>query len=373
MQTAQRTPWGTIIAAVAVSRGLLFLVGLLTLQLHGRDAPTGWDAWIALSCRWDCNWYGTILEHGYGYASPGQSGATNWSFYPLLPLLVAALQALAGIDDYRAAGMLLSTTLLVVALALIHRHARLLGNSEGVAVTSVWLVAFLPQGIVFSSTYTESLFLALLAGTMVAMRQQRFPAAGLCAAALSATRSNGIFVIVFILATLWMQRGTRAFLRPWREPIAYLPLLMAPLGAFAFWTYAFLSTGDAFAMTSSVRHGWGWAWESPLSNLPLYWDLGFDARVWMVGSLFAACCTMLVLYYRWYAEFALAVVVFILVWGGVVPNSLWRYTMVLYPAWIALARALEHRDSMRLALIGALGLLGGFAMHAWALDFLVTI
>jgi hypothetical protein len=370
---APSIPWRKIVAVVVASRLMLFFVGLFTLYVHGRDGHLDWATWVDLTCRWDCGWYGTILQHGYGFGFPDQPGASNWAFYPLMPLAVATFQELTGVADYRVAGMLLSTVLFVVALGLVHRYARLLGNSERVAATSVLLIAFMPQGIVFSATYTESLFLALLAGTMVALRQRRYLIAGLGAAALSATRSNGVFIIFFIVVQTWLQLGTRAFFRPWLQPEAFLPLLMAPLGAFAFWSYAYMKTGDAFAMATAVRHGWGWAWESPLGNLAMWWKSGPDARFWVLGSLFTAGCTVLALRYRWYAEVAFAFAVFMLIWGGVVPNSLWRYSMVLFPAWIALAKATEERESMRMAMFAAMGLVGGFVMHAWTLQLKITI
>lgn len=367
------TPWRKLVVIALASRMLLFFVGLFTLYSHGREAHLDWATWIDLSCRWDCGWYGSLVAEGYGVASPGQLGATNWAFYPLFPMLVALFQKLSGIADFRVAGMLLSSAFFVVALGLIHRYARVVGCSERVAAISVLIVAFLPQGIVFSATYTESLFLCLLAGVMLAMRAQRYLVAGLCAAALSATRASGIFIIVFIAVQLWHALGTRRFFQPWLQPQVYVPLLMAPLGAFAFWTYAYLITGDAFAMATTVRQGWGWVWELPLQNLPMWWKMGPDARFWILGSVFTAGCTVLALWYRWYAEAAFAAVVFLLIWGGVAPNSLWRYSMVLFPAWVALARSLEQRESVRMALFAALGLIGGFVMHAWALQLMVAI
>jgi hypothetical protein len=370
---AFRTPWLKIIAVVLASRLLLFFVGLFTLYSHGVEAHLDWATWTDLSCRWDCGWYSGIVENGYGVASTEQPGATNWAFYPLLPLLVAGLKAVFVGADLRLLASGLSTGLLVLALAMIHRYARELGNSERVAATSVLIVAFLPHGIVFSSLYTESLFLFLLVGTMLSLRLQHYLLAGLCAALLSATRSNGIFIIVFILVQLWLQLGSAAFFRPWRNPYPFVALLMAPLGAFAYWTYAYYQTGDAFAMATTVRHGWAWSWEWPLGNFSLFWKTGTDARFWLLGSMFTGLCSLLMLRYRWYAEFAFCLVVFFLIWGGTVPNSLWRYSMVLFPAWIALARLLESRESMRMALFAAIGLVGGFVMHAWALQLKVTI
>jgi hypothetical protein len=372
--TAMRTPWLRIITLVFVSRLLLFFVGLFTLYSHGREAHLDWATWIDLSCRWDCSWYRDIAAQGYQNAEAAlDGGVTNWAFYPLMPMLAHASQALPGLADFRAAGTLLSSSLFILALGFIYRYARLLGNSERIAATSVMMIAFLPQSIVFSAPYTESLFLCLLAATLVGLRQQQFVFAGVCAALLSATRSSGVFVIVFILVHLYIQLGPRVFFSPWQRPQAFVPLLMAPLGAFAFWTYAYFTTGDAFAMTSAVRHGWGWSWESPLSNLGMFWKTSTDARFWVLGSLFTAACSALLLRYRWYAEFAFCAVVFFVIWGGTVPNSLWRYSMILFPVWIALARLLDTRESMRMGLFAAMGLIGGYVMHAWALQLLVSI
>lgn len=224
----ERAPWLKILGLVLASRLLLFFIGLFTLYSHGREAHFDWSTWIEMTCRWDCGWYGEIINDGYSKGVSLQNSVTNWAFYPLLPLLVRMAQGLLGISDFRVAGMLLSSTAFIVALALIYRYARLLGNSERVAMTSVLIVAFLPQGIVFSATYTESLFLCLLAGTMLAMRQNQYLLAGICAALLSATRSNGIFIIVFIVVQLFLQLGPQGFFRPWRQPLAFLPLLMAP-------------------------------------------------------------------------------------------------------------------------------------------------
>jgi hypothetical protein len=367
-----RTPWLRIVAVVLASRLLLFFVGLFTLHSHARPADWNWATILDLSCRWDCGWYLVISGAGYHAPEAALAGTPNWAFYPLLPMLMRGAQAL-GIADPRVAALLISSIAFVLALGWIHRYARLLGNSERVAATTVMIIAFLPHGIVFSSAYTESLFLCLLAGTMLALRERRYLLAGIAAALLSATRSNGIFVIVFIVVQLYLQLGPQAFFRPWRVPQAFVPLLMAPLGAFAFWAFAFVATGDAFAMTTTVRHGWAWSWEPPLSNLVMFLEIDPDARFWLLGSLFAAACATLMLRYRWYAEFAFCAVVFVLIWGGSVPNSLWRYSMVLFPAWIALARLLDTRESLRLGLFAALGIIGGYVMHAWALQLRVAI
>ncbi|HET7844886.1 MAG TPA: hypothetical protein VFL14_12095, partial [Xanthomonadales bacterium] len=67
------------------------------------------------------------------------------------------------------------------------------------------------------------------------------------------------------------------------------------------------------------------------------------------------------------------VAVFLLLWSGQVPNSLLRYSMVLFPLWIALGQALVRRPMHAAAVFVVMGLLNGFLMVAWTLGKLITI
>lgn len=366
-------PWRLVLGLFVASRFWQAAVGMAALHA-ARGVPL-WDAGelLGLACRWDCGWYLGIIDGGYGVEASAQPGATNWPFYPLYPILVGAMVHAAGLDPV-VAGTLLSNVCLLAALGLIYRYTRGAGGSHSGGLWAVALVAFLPQGVVFSAVYTESLFLLLLVSAMLAMREQRYGLSSLAAAALSAVRSNGVFFIVFAAALLIQRFGPRAAMRPWVAPQRYLPILAAPLGAFFFWSYAYLNTGDAFAMATSVHHGWGWRWEGPLGNLVLHLRSGtFEALFWTLSSLFAFGCSFLLLRRRLYSEFCFCLAIFLLVWGGSVPNSLWRYSMVLFPPWVALG--MQVADSRLLAgMICVLWLVAGsFLGWAWALGLLVSI
>ena len=328
---------------------------------------------VGLACRWDCGWYLGIITQGYGLADPGQPGATNWAFFPLYPSLVWALSSALGIS-LTLAGSLLSHLCLLMALSLIYRYTRRVGGDHRAGLIAVSLVAFLPQSMVFSAVYTESLFLLLCAGAMLALREQRFVASSLYAALLSAVRTNGVFFIVYAVAWIWQRYGLQALLRPWQAPLRYLPILAAPLGAFVFWCYAFQQTGDAFAMATTVREGWGWHWSSPFGNLLMHLQSErTETLFWTLGSLFAFTCSLCLLRYRLYAEFVFCLSILLLIWGGSVPNSLWRYSMVLFPIWIGLALMIRSRLWAQITL-GLLFLgVGAYMARAWALQELISI
>src|SRR5690606_19400556 len=86
--------WRTILPLVL----LFLLLGNLGrygiyLFLHGSGTPLDY---LGALCVWDCNWYVTIVEHGY-HPAPVEyfrPGGANWAFFPLYPFLVGALHRL---------------------------------------------------------------------------------------------------------------------------------------------------------------------------------------------------------------------------------------------------------------------------------------
>ena len=67
---------------------------------------------------------------------------------------------------------------------------------EDAARRTVVLIAFFPAAVFFSAAYTESLFLALSVGVLLAARRERWALAGALGALAAATRSMGVLLIV---------------------------------------------------------------------------------------------------------------------------------------------------------------------------------
>lgn len=370
--TASVLAW--IVVLYLASRLALLLIGLLSLHTVATPAvlSSHGDNLDSLFCRMDCGWYLDIVQNGYSMAEP-QSGQTNLAFYPAYPMLVRGLSWLTGLPAL-SAGLLLSNLCFVAALFYLYRYARILGSSDTAGLLAVALVCFLPQGQVFSAMYTESLFLLLLIAAMYHLRRGHWLLAGLLAAALSATRATGIFFLVFAVAALVQQFGWAVLWRWWARPQIYLPVLLAPLGLFAFLWFNFSFSGDAFAMTSTVAHGWGWNSDWPWANLRAHLLNDAQTRWWALSSLLVGVLLVLLLpRRRWWPEFGLCLAMLLLLWSGQVANSLWRYAMVLFPVWIGLAQWLEARPLRQAAVFGSLGLFAGWMMVAWTLGLLVSI
>ena len=122
--------------------------------------------------------------------------------------------------------MIVSLVAFFVALFLLYRLAELDFGSE-VAAATVALIAFCPFAFFFSAIYTESLFLALVVGSIYAARRERWLVAGVVGAFASATRNTGVLVAVpIVLLYLYGPREARAPLSRWHERRHGLRLLL---------------------------------------------------------------------------------------------------------------------------------------------------
>jgi hypothetical protein len=284
---ARPLPGGEAMAALLCSRALVWVAGVVGVLALGSAAPQRahvslsppWDVLAAPATRWDAAHYLAIASHGY--AAPRDT-----AFFPLYPLLVRALGWVVRSDV--AAAVALSLGAFAVGLVAVQRLAKLeLGDAA--ARRTVWLLALFPAGIFFSAAYTESLFLALCAGSLLAARRGRWAGAAGLAALAGATRNSGVLLAV-PLALLYLYgprsdaaplRGARG-VRP-RYPVdrRALLLLIVPAGLLAYLAYCWARFDDPL-ISARVQSLWGRSFQGPLSAL---W-LGAQDAVRSTGTLF---------------------------------------------------------------------------------------
>jgi hypothetical protein len=218
----------------------------------------------APALRWDTIWYLQIAHDGYGTAREP-------AFYPLYPLLMRGGSLLTG--STALAGIAISAAALFAGLVIVHRLTALeLGErSAGAAVN---LLAFTPMAIFFSAVYTESLFLALSAGTFYAARRERWWAAGLLGALAAMTRATGVVLVLPVLILFFYgPRGAHpdrasgaAFLRPrygFAPQVLWAALIPAGMAAFA--GYLALRGYDLSAPLHAEERFWGRHFVQPLA------------------------------------------------------------------------------------------------------------
>ena len=363
--------YAILILAALASRAAFIAIGTLAMAMAGEATPA---SWLDLALRYDAGWYVGLIQNGYSAAeSPEQPGATNFSFFPFYPLVTRGVMTALGMEPL-AAAVLVSNTAFLAALILVYEYARAAGLERGTALIAAGFLCVTPQNFVFSVAYTESLFLVLLALTMLSIRREWWLVGGIAAAALSATRSNGLFVALFAAVYLWRTYGPDVFLRPWRRPELLVIPAMVPLGLVLYWWFCYAVTGDAFAQATTAGHGWGWVPRGIVENLGEFTTSPEPhIRFWAWSSIAFFAAALLLLRYGLYAEFAFCLACFALYWTGNIPNSLTRYAMVLFPIYLGLALAARRHPAAVASLAGLMAMVNGFLIVAWALRWPIAI
>ena len=307
--------------------------------------------------RWDATYYLILAQDGYGVGDPRTS-----AFFPLYPLLVRVLSVTGTPGATMVAGQALSLAaaiggrLVVQRLVALERGARVAG-------LAVALLAFAPMAFTFSAVYTEGLFLLLTAGAFLAARTDRWALAGVLAMAASATRPNGLLLVVPLALLALHQRAGRR--------VAWLAL--APLGVVAFSLYASAELGDALAgreaqslfgrdqLVTPVQSLWRSVRAGGFTNL-------FNLGVTLVALVAVAGLVGERLPHAYAAWLGVGV---LLPMSTPPPDaplaSMARYCLVLFPLWMWLAIVADRRGWGRpaVAIAAALLVISTAAFSTW--------
>jgi hypothetical protein len=270
--------------SIAVSFSVMLALSALRLFVYWLIARGFGGAGHAL-CNYDCAWYEQTARAGYDLGPHGDiyGNTANWAFFPLFPLLLAAITPAVG--DMSWAGILLSTTCFAGFAALGGLYLRP-SSTEDAPLAWLGLVSLWPGDLYFAFPYSEALYALLMTASLLALTRQRALESGLASAALTATRPPGVLMVPVILAdrlrTLWQDHRTG---RLRQAPVTVLsqillPAALAPLGLFAFMAYLRWHMGDGLAFIH-VQSAWN---RHALPPWLFLWD-GLTANDW--GRLFA--------------------------------------------------------------------------------------
>jgi hypothetical protein len=243
---------------------LAYLVPTSSFQRITLDMPSGsMNIWS----HWDGEHYVTLAMGGYLHPPDNVSPA----FFPLYPLLLRSFAELFGGPISKEAlsvwGPLISLLFLPFALYFIY-HIALEGWGERVARGTVLILALFPTTFFLNAAYTESLFLALSAGSMWAMRVKKdLLLACVLAGFAAATRNVGIFLVVPLMYE-WIKDVERF---RWRG----VYLLLAPGGLFAYMVYLWVRFGDPL-LFYSAQESWGRQATGPLDTASRAWGAAVE-------------------------------------------------------------------------------------------------
>ena len=201
---------------------------------------------------WDGLWYMDIVRNGYPRSIPPDVtyfvDEARAAFFPLFPLAGRAFdRVLPGGDSL--AVLVMNTLLGLIAVVLFALIAdRLYG--ERVARTTATLAALFPGSFVLSFAYSEALMLVLAAACLLMLIDEEWTAAGVFAAFATATRPNGLALVVACLVAAGLAIRER---RDWN---ALTAVLLAPLGFITFQVWLGQHTGEVGAWFRVQREAW---------------------------------------------------------------------------------------------------------------------
>lgn len=209
---------------------------------------------------WDSGWFIRVAQegypHAYTYDSSGHLTANQLAFFPLYPWLIRAGHAIG--LSYGAAALTVSWIAGAFAAVLLCVLARRLWSNPVVGYALVALFCAQPMSVVLSMGYSESLFVALVVGTLLASHDRRWLLAGALGALAGLTRPTGAAVAV----ALAVAAGTHIFRsapRPSRREItsAIFGSLLALAAVPGYLIWVGLRVGDMHGWFKIQAAGWG--------------------------------------------------------------------------------------------------------------------
>ncbi|GAA4670746.1 hypothetical protein [Frondihabitans cladoniiphilus] len=254
------SPWWLRVLAIFVASRLVSTAFLLIFA--AMEPTTSWTVqhpdYGSFARIWDGQWYYVIATLGYPKTLPlvdvGGAlhvGQNAWAFLPVYPYLVKGFMLLTG-AAFPAAGVFVSVVAAAGAALVFHRLvSRFL--PAGSALFAVALFCFAPLSPLMQVTYAESLFLLLVAASLLFLLQRRYWLMLATAAVASFTRPGMValaLVLVLHWAFRWWNRRTDPFPGRDRVVVIVVAVVTGVLGL-AWPVVAWIATGDRSAYTET--------------------------------------------------------------------------------------------------------------------------
>ena len=339
--------------------GVARAIGILALTRIGQFAVLIWlgaasDQGVTLRqwlLEWDGGWFVRVAAdgypHGYTFGANGELEANELAFFPLYPMLVRGVAAL-GLDAGSAAIAVSWLASVGAAVALHLLGTTLHSRRAGWAMVAICCAA--PVSVVLSMAYSEGLFLALVAGMLVAAHRRVWWAAGLLGLAAALTRPTGAAaaLALAVAAAVAVREARASGLRGTWKPVVAALVALAGVPAYLGWVA--LRVGDPDAWFRIQAAGWGTSFDFGASTVTFLGRTLTTGDGWVAMSvaliLLAALAAAGVALARrpWRPLAVYGVLAMVLVYGQAgfyhsKPRLLLPVLLTLLPAVFAAARA----------------------------------
>jgi len=369
--TAGRWPGVWIAVGILALTRLAQIVMLLWLGAVANDG-------VGLRGRllvWDGGWFQRVAvdgyPHGYTIGTNGELEANELAFFPLYPMLIRGVSAL-GVNAGTAGIAVAWAASVGAAIALHLLGTSLYGKRAGWALVAICCSA--PVSVVLSMAYSEGLFLALVAGMLVAAHRKVWWAAGLLGLGAALTRPTGAAAAVALAVAVIIELRRPDARNKW---VAVLAALAALAGVPAFLGWVALRVGDPSAWFKIQSAGWGTAFDYGASTLTFLGKTLSSGDGWIPVSvalllLVAFGAAAVALFGRpWLPLAVYGIIAMVLVYGQAgfyhsKPRLLLPVLLTLLPAVVAAARARPRVAVLSITAWAAFGLwYGAYLVVVW--------
>ncbi|HUF97363.1 MAG TPA: hypothetical protein VMM60_04480 [Ilumatobacter sp.] len=223
-------------------------------DVHGADtAGSALKPMINVFTSWDGRWYLDVVRNGYPEHVPQNityfQEEARAAFFPMFPIIGRYFErVIPGGDTF--AVLLLNLIVGFIAVVTVGILASEV-YGERVGRTSAVLMALFPGSFVFSFAYSEAIMIALAAATLLMLHYKEWSAAGVFAALCTASRPNGVAIVLACLVAAWYAWRQD---KDWR---AFTAVLLAPLGFIAFQLYVGVKADETFVWFRVQSEAWG--------------------------------------------------------------------------------------------------------------------
>ncbi len=336
------------------------------------------ESWQTLWNRWDATHYLGLAQNGYTATGEGRFSIV---FYPLYPWMVRAFALVT--QSYFGAALFVSG-IASVGVGLLLRRLVELDYSAKVGQLAVWFLFIFPTAYFFHIGYSESLFLALVLGSVLAARRQYWALAGVLGALAGLARVNGLLLVPTLMVEAWLQyragcshgpasrRIEGVTLEPVEGATRRINWRWLWIGAvgLGFVGYVFLNynvTGDPFAFSKIMEDHWYKKITPPWVGVYDVWDRifrfnlteGLHEFIFIVISFIGVVWSWMKLRPTYSVWMTLN---WLLITSTAFVVSVPRYCLTLFPLFILLSiRAAERPLLGRIVTAASLLLLAVFA------------